>query len=167
MKAANLRVKSCLEKYSLDQGIRLLDDAVRTAKAAAEALGCSTSQIANSLIFRDMHSDGAVLIMCSGGYRVDLDKVQLLTGLSLGKADAEFVKAQSGFAIVGGIGSAHKAAAYFSRYFAAPASGHLGGGGHAGVDISDEPGSAGANDRGQVDRRLGGLTAFQRFPALV
>ena len=107
MKAANLRVKSCLEKYSLDQGIRLLDDAVRTAKAAAEALGCSTSQIANSLIFRDMHSDGAVLIMCSGGYRVDLDKVQLLTGLSLGKADAEFVKAQSGFAIGGVAPVAH------------------------------------------------------------
>lgn len=107
MKAANLRVKSCLEQYSLDQGIRLLDDAVRTAKAAAEALGCARSQIANSLIFRDLHSDNAVLIMCSGGRRVDLDKVQDLTGLALGKADAGFVKAQTGFAIGGVAPVAH------------------------------------------------------------
>ena len=107
MKAANLRVMSCLERYSLDQGIRLLDDAVRTARAAAEALGCSTSQIANSLIFRDLNSDNAVLIMCSGGRRVDVDKVHGLTGLALGKADAEFVKAETGFAIGGVAPVAH------------------------------------------------------------
>jgi prolyl-tRNA editing enzyme YbaK/EbsC (Cys-tRNA(Pro) deacylase) len=39
--------------------------------------------------------------MCAGDRRVDLQKVQFATGIELGKADAEFVRQQSGFAIGG------------------------------------------------------------------
>ena len=39
--------------------------------------------------------------MCSGDRRVDLHKVRVQTGLDLGKADAEFVRSQTGFAIGG------------------------------------------------------------------
>ena len=39
--------------------------------------------------------------MCSGDRRVDLDKVRVQTGIELGKADAEFVRRQTGFAIGG------------------------------------------------------------------
>ena len=101
MKAANLRVKEVLESFGIDFEIRLLDDAVRTARLAAEALGCEVGQIANSLIFRDVSNDQAVLVMCAGDHRVDLAKVAELTGITLGRADADFVRAQTGFAIGG------------------------------------------------------------------
>ncbi len=101
MKEANLRVEKRLRAAGLELEITLLPDAVRTAKAAADALGCAVGQIANSLIFRDRESGQAVLVMCAGDRRVDLDKVRRESGHDLGKADADFVRAQTGFAIGG------------------------------------------------------------------
>ncbi len=101
MKPANLRVREVLEQSGIEFEIQILPDAVRTAKAAAEALGCEVGQIANSLIFRDNSADRAVLIMCAGDRRVDLAKVRELAGLDLGKADAHFVRRHTGFAIGG------------------------------------------------------------------
>jgi len=101
MKEANLRVEKKLLAAGLAPEIRILPEAVRTAKAAAAALGCAVGQIANSLIFEDRVSGQAVLIMCAGDRRVDLDKVRRASGHDLGKADADFVRAQTGFAIGG------------------------------------------------------------------
>ena len=101
MKAANHRVNDVLLDLGLELEIRILPDAVRTAQLAADALGCAVGQIANSLIFRDRDRDRAVLIMCAGDHRVDLNKVRQVAGLDLGKADANFVRAQTGFAIGG------------------------------------------------------------------
>jgi prolyl-tRNA editing enzyme YbaK/EbsC (Cys-tRNA(Pro) deacylase) len=101
MKAANERVKNCLDSFGIAVEIRILSAAVRTARLAAEALGCEVGQIANSLIFRDVNNEQAVLIMCAGDRRVDLRKVKAQTAIDLGKADAEFVRQQTGFAIGG------------------------------------------------------------------
>ena len=101
MKPANLKVKTCLQQAGLEFEIRILPAAVRTAQLAADALGCEVGQIANSLIFRDLASDQAVLVMCAGDRRVNLKKVQFETGIELGKADADFVRQQTGFAIGG------------------------------------------------------------------
>jgi prolyl-tRNA editing enzyme YbaK/EbsC (Cys-tRNA(Pro) deacylase) len=101
MKPANERVGKYLDQFGITFDIHILSDAVRTAKLAAEALGCDVGQIANSLIFRDVDSDRPVLIMCAGDHRVDLLKVKAQTGIDLGKADAEFVRRQTGFAIGG------------------------------------------------------------------
>ena len=101
MKAANRRVRKRLGEFGFEFDIELLDAAVRTAQLAADALGCDVGQIANSLIFRDRDSDRAVLIMCAGDRRVDLAKVRAATGLDLGKADADFVRTKTGFAIGG------------------------------------------------------------------
>jgi len=101
VKPANQRVKQCLDSFGIEFEIRILPAAVRTAKLAAEALGCEVGQIANSLIFRNRADDQAVLIMCAGDRRVDLGKVEQQYGLELGKADAEFVRSQTGFAIGG------------------------------------------------------------------
>ena len=101
MKAANLKVKQCLDSLGLELEVRILPDAVRTAQLAADALDCAVGQIANSLIFRDRERDEAVLIMCAGDRRVDVAKVKSMSGIDLGKADADFVRAQSGFAIGG------------------------------------------------------------------
>jgi prolyl-tRNA editing enzyme YbaK/EbsC (Cys-tRNA(Pro) deacylase) len=101
LKSANYRVKEHLDNLGLELEIRILPDAVRTARLAADALGCAIGQIANSLIFRDRERDRAVLIMCAGDRRVDPDKVRRLAAIDLGKADADFVRAQTGFAIGG------------------------------------------------------------------
>jgi prolyl-tRNA editing enzyme YbaK/EbsC (Cys-tRNA(Pro) deacylase) len=101
VKPANQRVKQSLDSFGLEFEIRILPAAVRTAKLAAEALGCEVGQIANSLIFRNRADDQAVLIMCAGDRRVDMGKVKRQCGLELGKADADFVRRQTGFAIGG------------------------------------------------------------------
>jgi prolyl-tRNA editing enzyme YbaK/EbsC (Cys-tRNA(Pro) deacylase) len=101
MKPANERVAHYLHQVGITFEIRVLSDAVRTARLAAEALGCEVGQIANSLIFRDANNNQAVLIMCAGDRRVDVQKVKAQTGIELGKADAEFVRQQTGFAIGG------------------------------------------------------------------
>ena len=101
MKPANDRVAHYLHQVGITFEIRILSDAVRTARLAAEALGCEVGQIANSLIFRNTDNDQAVLIMCAGDRRVDVQKVEAQTGIELGKADAEFVRQQTGFAIGG------------------------------------------------------------------
>ena len=101
MKPVNLKVKTCLERFGLEFEIIILSEAVRTAVLAADALDCAVGQIANSLIFRDKADAQAVLVMCAGDRRVDLQKVKLETGIELGKADADFVRQQTGFAIGG------------------------------------------------------------------
>lgn len=77
-----------------------LDVAARTAQEAADALGVALGQIAKSVVFRRKLDDGAVLVITSGDKRVDEAKLKAHTG-ALGRADADFVKARTGFSIGG------------------------------------------------------------------
>jgi prolyl-tRNA editing enzyme YbaK/EbsC (Cys-tRNA(Pro) deacylase) len=77
-----------------------LDDSAHTAAQAAEALGVELGQIAKSIVFRRLADDAAVLVIASGDRRVDERKVAALVG-ALGRADAAFVKASTGFTIGG------------------------------------------------------------------
>ena len=78
----------------------MLDDAARTAQQAADALGVVVGQIAKSIIFRRRSDDAAVLVIAAGDRRVDEKKVAALVG-PVGRADADFVKARTGFTIGG------------------------------------------------------------------
>ena len=78
----------------------MLDDAARTAQQAADALGIALGQIAKSIIFRRKSDDAAVLVITSGDRRVDEKKVDAIVGKT-GRADADFVKAKTGYAIGG------------------------------------------------------------------
>ena len=78
----------------------MLDDAARTAQQAADALGIAVGQIAKSIIFRRRSDDAAVLVIASGDRRVDEKKVDALVGKT-GRADADFVKARTGYTIGG------------------------------------------------------------------
>ena len=69
-------------------------------RAAADALGVQVGQIAKSVIFRRKADEVAVLVVTSGDKRVDEKKVAAQVG-SLGRADADFVKARTGFTIGG------------------------------------------------------------------
>lgn len=87
----------------------MLTDAARTAQQAADALGVELGQIAKSIVFKRKADDVAVLVITSGDKRVDQVKVEALVcdGARLGRADADFVKAKTGFSIGGVSPMAH------------------------------------------------------------
>lgn len=95
------RVQSALEAAGLAVEIRETDDSARTAEGAAAAVGCAVDQIAKSIIFRGEASGHVVLFLTAGGNRVDPAKATALAGQNLGKADAELIRAETGFAIGG------------------------------------------------------------------
>jgi prolyl-tRNA editing enzyme YbaK/EbsC (Cys-tRNA(Pro) deacylase) len=104
------RVALFLQNSGHTQLPRMLNDAARTAQQAADALGVELGQIAKSIIFRRKSDDRAVLVITSGDKRVDEAKVQALVcegGTKLGRADADFVKLKTGFAIGGVAPIAH------------------------------------------------------------
>lgn len=81
-----------------------LADAARTAQQAADALGVALGQIAKSIVFKLKPLDRAVLVIAAGDQRVDEKKVAVLmcqAGQKLGRADADFVREKTGFAIGG------------------------------------------------------------------
>jgi prolyl-tRNA editing enzyme YbaK/EbsC (Cys-tRNA(Pro) deacylase) len=73
----------------------------RTAEDAAEAVGCQVGQIAKSLVFRTERTNRPVLVIASGANRVDEKKMARLLSEPIAKADADFVRERTGFAIGG------------------------------------------------------------------
>jgi len=94
------RVARVLQDAGHPHAPRMLDDACRTAQQAADALGIAVGQIAKSIIFRRKSDEVAVLVITSGDKRVDEKKVDAIVGKT-GRADADFVKARTGFTIGG------------------------------------------------------------------
>ena len=87
----------------LGEGFEVLEfeTSTRTAADAAAAIGCGVGQIAKSLIFRAVDSGRPVLAIASGSVRVDEKRLSELLGEKIGRADTEFVREQTGFAIGG------------------------------------------------------------------
>lgn len=94
------RVARVLQDKGHPHGPQMLEVSARTAQEAADALGIALGQIAKSIIFRRKIDDACVLVITSGDCRVDETKVAALVG-PVGRADANFVKARTGFAIGG------------------------------------------------------------------
>jgi len=99
--ASAQRVQDALTALGFDNEVREMPDTTRSAADAAKACGCTVAQIAKSIVFRAEASDRAVLVITSGANRVDETKVAAHLGETLGKADADFVRARTGFAIGG------------------------------------------------------------------
>ena len=93
-------VNDILEAAGFPGRVRMLDEAVATAQAAAQYLGCPVGAIANSLIFAT-EGDTPLLIMTSGAHRVDMIKVGKLLGMELRRATPEFVRQHTGQPIGG------------------------------------------------------------------
>ena len=94
------RVSQALQEAGHPHLPVMLDGAARTAQEAADGLGVQLGQIAKSVIFKRKEDGVAVLVVTSGDRRVDEKKVSALVG-KIGRADADFVKAQTGFSIGG------------------------------------------------------------------
>ncbi|MDT1060625.1 YbaK/EbsC family protein [Paracoccus sp. CPCC 101403] len=95
------RVRAALEAAGATTQIRETDDRARTAAGAAEVVGCEVDQIAKSIIFRGEESGHIVLFLTAGGNRVNSGKAAEVAGQDLGKADADQIRAETGFAIGG------------------------------------------------------------------
>lgn len=79
----------------------------RTAEQAAAAAGCALDQIVKSILFRGEGSGRLYLFLTAGGNRIDAVKASSLAGEPLGRADAQEVRAVTGFAIGGGSPGGH------------------------------------------------------------
>ena len=75
--------------------------ATRTAIEAAQAVGCRVEQIVKSIIFKTSLSGSAVLVVASGPNRINEKTLSELIGEPIEKADADFVRRKTGFAIGG------------------------------------------------------------------
>jgi prolyl-tRNA editing enzyme YbaK/EbsC (Cys-tRNA(Pro) deacylase) len=101
------RVARVLQDASHPHAPVMLDGAARTAQEAADGLGVQLGQIAKSVIFKRKEDGVAVLVVTSGDRRVDEKKISALVG-KIGRADADFVKAHTGFSIGGVSPVAHR-----------------------------------------------------------
>ncbi|MCJ9430466.1 YbaK/EbsC family protein [Kordiimonas marina] len=95
------RVQKALDDAGLKARVEKMPDSTRTAAEAASAVGCTLGQIAKSLIFRAKATDAPILAIVSGDNRLDTKKLEALIGEPVGKADADFVRARTGYAIGG------------------------------------------------------------------
>ncbi len=76
-------------------------ESTRTAQEAADRAGCELGQIVKSLIFKGNESGKAILVLTSGANRVDEKRISEYAAEHIGRADADFVRAVTGFAIGG------------------------------------------------------------------
>ena len=95
------RVQQALMAAGISARILQLPQSTRTASEAAAAIGCRVEQIAKSLVFRRADSNRPVLIIASGPNRVDERLASSYLNASIAKADADFVRSATGFAIGG------------------------------------------------------------------
>lgn len=100
-KGSVARVRDALQRLGVQTEIREFDASTRTSADAAAAIGCTVAQIAKSVIFRARGGNQPVLVIASGINRVDEKKLEAALGDKVGRADAEFVRAATGFAIGG------------------------------------------------------------------
>ena len=93
------RVRAALDAASLECAIHTLPDSTRTAVEAAAAVGCTVAEIAKSLVFRS--DDRAVVAIVSGDHRLDPAKLAAALDARVERADADFVRRTTGYAIGG------------------------------------------------------------------
>jgi prolyl-tRNA editing enzyme YbaK/EbsC (Cys-tRNA(Pro) deacylase) len=95
------RVQDAIAARGFDYRVFELEVPVRTAADAAKAVGCEVGQIAKSLIFRGGESGKSVLVITSGMNRVNEARVAGHLGEALARAEPDFVKRVTGYAIGG------------------------------------------------------------------
>jgi prolyl-tRNA editing enzyme YbaK/EbsC (Cys-tRNA(Pro) deacylase) len=94
-------VQEALRALGLPADVRELDASTRTAPEAAAAVGCELGAIVKSLVFRGRSSGDPVLVLVSGDNRADEARVEAVIGEPVGRADADWVREVTGYAIGG------------------------------------------------------------------
>jgi len=119
--ASARRVQDALAALGSAAEVREMPASTRTAAEAAAACGCAEGAIVKSLIFRSADTGGAdtggaqtggaqtggaesgqgILVLTSGANRVHEKRLARRLGEKLARADADFVRAATGYAIGG------------------------------------------------------------------
>jgi prolyl-tRNA editing enzyme YbaK/EbsC (Cys-tRNA(Pro) deacylase) len=76
-------------------------ESTRTSQEAADRAGCTLGQITKSMIFRGQTSSKPILVLTSGANRVDEKRLSDYAGEPIARADPDFVRTVTGFAIGG------------------------------------------------------------------
>ncbi len=100
LSASAQKVQEAIRARGFDHQVIELAVPVRTAADAAREVGCEVAQIAKSIIFRARSGRG-VLVITSGSNRVNEARVAELIGEGIGRANPDFVREVTGFAIGG------------------------------------------------------------------
>jgi prolyl-tRNA editing enzyme YbaK/EbsC (Cys-tRNA(Pro) deacylase) len=95
------KVQDALKVLGFSIQVVELQARTRTSAEAAQAVGCQVEQIAKSLVFQTRISHKPILVIASGPNRVNEEKIAGLVSEPIGKADADFVRQHTGFAIGG------------------------------------------------------------------
>ena len=96
-----LRTAQLLRDAGIDARVVEFEQPTRTSAEAATAIGCSGAEIAKSIVFRGEDTGQAIVVIASGDNRVNELKVAQSVGEALVRADADFVRAITGYAIGG------------------------------------------------------------------
>ena len=95
------KIQNILRELGSSYKVIEFTESTRTAQEAADRVGCQLGQIVKSLIFKGLTSNKGLLVLTSGSNRVDENKIAQYVGESIGRADAEFVRTVTGYAIGG------------------------------------------------------------------
>jgi prolyl-tRNA editing enzyme YbaK/EbsC (Cys-tRNA(Pro) deacylase) len=113
------KIQNLLNSLGYDYTVIEHAESTRTAQEAADRAGCELGQIVKSLIFRGKTSGKPILVLTSGANRVDEKRISGYAGETISRADADFVRTVTGFAIGGvpPIGHAEKMETYLDEDF--------------------------------------------------
>jgi prolyl-tRNA editing enzyme YbaK/EbsC (Cys-tRNA(Pro) deacylase) len=95
------RVREALRALGFLNEVLELQSTTRTSAEAAQAVGCRVEQIAKSIVFQGKQTQKPILVIASGPNRVNEKRIAEFISEPLGKADADFVRKTTGFAIGG------------------------------------------------------------------
>lgn len=101
LKPSAQRVQDVIQALGYDFEVIEFESTTRTSADAAAAAGCTLGQIAKTLVFRAKTSDKPIIVITSGINRVDEKRVKQIIDEKIGRADAEFVREHTSFAIGG------------------------------------------------------------------
>ena len=95
------KVQDALNTLGFDLTVIENTTSARTAQEAADRVGVTLGQIVKSLIFKGKASGKPILVLTSGSNRVDEKRIKAYAGEKIGRADADFVREVTGYAIGG------------------------------------------------------------------
>ncbi len=113
------KIQDQLKSLGYDYAVIEHTESTRTAQEAADRAGCELGQIVKSLIFKGKESGKPILVLTSGANRVDEKRISGYAGEHISRADADFVRAVTGFAIGGvpPVGHVQKMETYIDEDF--------------------------------------------------
>lgn len=95
------KIQDILSAKNINTTVVELAATTRTAQEAADAIGCAVAQILKSLVFQTKETKEPILVLASGINRVNEKLIAQHVGQKIERADADFVREVTGFAIGG------------------------------------------------------------------